>query len=76
MNVSLDILWWDYECQSSGLLFQKIDGQALLTLTKDQIIDLTGMKVGPSLKIYDLIQQLKIKINPAQERLKASFKKL
>lgn len=57
-------------------VFQKIDGKALLTLTKDQIIDLTGMKVGPSLKIYDLIQQLKIKINPAQERMKASLKKL
>ncbi|XP_069695584.1 polycomb protein Sfmbt-like isoform X2 [Periplaneta americana] len=55
---------------------RKIDGKALLTLTKDQIIDLTGMKVGPSLKIYDLIQQLKIKINPAQERMKASLKKL
>jgi hypothetical protein len=57
-------------------VFQKIDGRTLLTLTKDQIIDLTGMKVGPSLKIYDLIQQLKIKLNPAQERMKASFKKL
>ncbi|XP_014249159.1 polycomb protein Sfmbt isoform X3 [Cimex lectularius] len=49
---------------------KKIDGKVLLTLTKDQIIDLTGKKVGPSLKIYDLIQQLKLKVNPAQERIR------
>ncbi|XP_015601350.1 polycomb protein Sfmbt isoform X1 [Cephus cinctus] len=55
---------------------RKIDGKTLLILTKDQIIDLTGFKVGPSLKIYDLIQQLKIKVNPAQERLKLGLKKL
>lgn len=57
-------------------MLQKIDGAKLLSLTKDQIVDLTGMKVGPSLKIYDLIQQLKIKVNPAQERMKAGLKKL
>ena len=33
-----------------------------MTLTKEQIVNLTGMKVGPSLKIYDLIQQLKINV--------------
>ncbi|XP_011311275.1 polycomb protein Sfmbt isoform X2 [Fopius arisanus] len=55
---------------------RKIDGKTLLTLTKDQIIDLTGFKVGPSLKIFDLIQQLKIKVNPAQERLKLGLKKI
>ena len=33
-----------------------------MTLTKEQIVNLTGMKVGPSLKIYDLIQQLKISV--------------
>ncbi|XP_043462591.1 polycomb protein Sfmbt-like isoform X1 [Leptopilina heterotoma] len=55
---------------------RKVDGKTLLNLTKDQIIDLTGFKVGPSLKIYDLIQQLKIKVNPAQERLKLGLKKL
>ncbi|PSN32045.1 hypothetical protein C0J52_16697 [Blattella germanica] len=38
--------------------------------------DSFSRRVGPSLKIYDLIQQLKIKINPAQERMKASLKKL
>lgn len=54
----------------------RVDGAAMLQLTKDQVIDLTGGKVGPSLKIHDLIQQLKVKVNPAQERMKASLKKL
>ena len=48
---------------------QNVDGGRLLSLTKDQIIDLTGFKVGPSLKIFDLIQQLKSKINIARKRL-------
>lgn len=55
---------------------RKVDGKVFLTLTKDQIIDLTGFKVGPSLKIFDLIQQLKIKVNPAHERLKLGLKKI
>lgn len=46
--------------------FQKIDGKGLLNLNKDDIIMFTGGKVGPSLKIYDLIQQLKIKVNPSR----------
>lgn len=41
-----------------------VDGKRLLELTKDDIITLLGMKVGPALKIYDLIQQLKCRINP------------
>lgn len=54
----------------------KIDGRKLLELTKDEIIEMLGMKVGPALKIYDLIQQLKCKMDPAQSRkLKASLNK-
>jgi hypothetical protein len=62
-------------CDSFNL--QKIDGRRLLQLTKDDIIELLGMKVGPALKIYDLIQQLKNKANPNQTRsgLKGSFNK-
>ncbi|XP_064609633.1 polycomb protein Sfmbt-like [Liolophura sinensis] len=33
---------------------KNIDGPKFLTLTKEQIVNLTGMEVGPSLKIYDL----------------------
>lgn len=57
--------------------FQKIDGKALLQLNKEDILEFTGSKVGPSLKIYDLVQQLKIKMNPSQLRhMKANIKKI
>ncbi|KAE8752631.1 hypothetical protein FOCC_FOCC000753 [Frankliniella occidentalis] len=55
---------------------KSINGKALLNLTKEEVMALSGMKVGPSLKISDLIQQLRIKVNPAQERAKAGYKKL
>ena len=48
----------------------------LMNLSKEDILEFTGGKVGPSLKIFDLIQQLKIKVNPAQIRhMKANIKK-
>ncbi|XP_052866872.1 polycomb protein Sfmbt [Anopheles cruzii] len=46
----------------------RIDGRRLLELSKDDIITLLSLKVGPALKIYDLIQQLKCKIDPAKSR--------
>nr|SMS16221.1 Polycomb group protein: Scm-related gene containing four MBT domains [Drosophila subobscura]SMS16228.1 Polycomb group protein: Scm-related gene containing four MBT domains [Drosophila subobscura] len=46
----------------------KIDGKRLLQLTKDDIMPLLGMKVGPALKISDLITQLKCKVNPGRAR--------
>lgn len=54
----------------------KIDGKRFLILTKEEVIELLGMKVGPALKIYDLIQQLKCKIDPVQSRkLKSQLNK-
>lgn len=56
--------------------FQKVDGKTLLELGKEDFLEYTGGKVGPSLKIYDLVQQLKVKINPTQSRhLKTNLKK-
>lgn len=56
---------------------QKINGKMMLELNKEDILEYTGGKVGPSLKIYDLIQQLKIKVNPSQSRqMKANIKKI
>lgn len=58
---------------------QEVNGKMLLNLKKEDILEYTGGKVGPSLKIYDLIQQLKIKVNPAQLRhmnIKANIKKI
>ncbi|XP_075153132.1 scm-related gene containing four mbt domains isoform X2 [Haematobia irritans] len=54
----------------------KIDGKRLLQLSKDEIITLLGMKVGPALKIYDLIQQLKCKLNPGKSRMHKNNKYL
>uniref|UniRef100_A0A240PPP6 FCS-type domain-containing protein n=1 Tax=Anopheles epiroticus TaxID=199890 RepID=A0A240PPP6_9DIPT len=54
-----------------------IDGKRLLELSKDDIITLLNLKVGPALKIFDLIQQLKCKIDPTKSRhlTKATGKK-
>lgn len=48
---------------------KKVDGKRFLHLTKDEIITMLGMKVGPALKIHDLIQQLKCKANPGKARM-------
>ncbi|CAG0880440.1 unnamed protein product [Cyprideis torosa] len=47
---------------------RKIDGRQFLSLTRDGVLALTGMKVGPSLKITELIQQLKFRIDPSNAR--------
>jgi hypothetical protein len=39
-----------------------------MSLSKEQIVNLTGMKVGPSLKIHDLIQALKAKVMEQNQR--------
>lgn len=71
---------WDTEDVSEFLMindcapycsnFCHITGKTMLDLTKDEIIELLQMKVGPSLKIYDLIQQLKCKLKPVHGRNK------
>ncbi|XP_049868291.1 polycomb protein Sfmbt isoform X2 [Pectinophora gossypiella] len=62
------------DCQPYCINFANITGPMMLQLSKDEIIELLEMKVGPSLKIFDLIQQLKCKIKQPQCRLLASFK--
>ncbi|XP_026331037.1 polycomb protein Sfmbt-like isoform X2 [Hyposmocoma kahamanoa] len=62
-------------CQPYCVNFANITGPMMLQLTKDEIIELLEMKVGPSLKIFDLIQQLKCKIKQPQCRLLGSFNK-
>ncbi|KAK4018260.1 hypothetical protein OUZ56_000323 [Daphnia magna] len=39
-----------------------VDGPGLLSLSKDQVLKLTNMKLGPSVKIFDLVSQLKSKV--------------
>lgn len=62
------------DCQPYCVNFSNITGPMMLQLSKDEIIELLEMKVGPSLKIFDLIQQLKFKIKQPQCRLLSSFK--
>lgn len=56
------------DCSSHVETFHRnnIDGKMFVNLTKEQIVSLTGMKVGSSLKIFELIQVLKSKM--AQQR--------
>lgn len=63
------------DCKPYCVNFGNITGPMMLQLTKDEIIELLEMKVGPSLKIFDLIQQLKCKIKQPQSRLLGSFSK-
>ncbi|XP_039751532.1 polycomb protein Sfmbt-like isoform X1 [Pararge aegeria] len=62
------------DCQPYCINFSHITGSMMLQLSKDEIIELLEMKVGPSLKIFDLIQQLKCKIKQPQCRLLGTFK--
>lgn len=62
------------DCQTYCVNFCNITGPMLLQLSKDEIIELLEMKVGPSLKIFDLIQQLKCKIKQPQCRMLVNFK--
>lgn len=51
----------DHDCAAHCESFKKhlVDGKSLVKMSKDDIITVLGMKVGPALKIFDLIQQLK-----------------
>lgn len=42
----------------------KVDGAKFLRMSKDDIITVLGMKVGPALKIFDLIAQLRDRMDP------------
>lgn len=54
----------DCTVHCSSFIKAMVDGRRMLELTKDDIITLLGMKVGPALKIFDLIQQLRLRVNP------------
>ncbi|XP_018572663.1 polycomb protein Sfmbt isoform X2 [Anoplophora glabripennis] len=53
---------------------QNVDGKRLVSLSKEDILEFTSGKVGPSLKIFDLIQQLKMKVTQLRH-MKANIKK-
>lgn len=53
-----------HDCASYWEAFVKsnIDGKKLLELNRDQITNLTGMKVGASIKISEMIEQLRSRV--------------
>ncbi|XP_018024596.1 polycomb protein Sfmbt isoform X2 [Hyalella azteca] len=67
----------DCSAYSSNFQQEGIDGPSLLALnqTPGRVMELTGMKVGPSLKIQDLIKQLVALVSPAQARYQATLLK-
>lgn len=64
----------DCPAHANAFIDKDITGDKMLKLTNNEIITMIGLKVGPALKIYDLIQQLRSKMRPHQSRqIKAKF---
>ena len=55
--------------------FQKVDGSRFLSLTKPDIMKLVNNKMGPCLKVENLLNLLKARMNPAQARFLANIRK-
>lgn len=56
----------DHDCAAHCECFRRhqVNGKRFLKMSKDDIITVLGMKVGPALKIFDLITQLKDRMDP------------
>lgn len=67
-DVSMFLTTNDCSVYAEQFVQNGIDGKRLLELSKDEIITLLNLKVGPALKIFDLIQQLKSKLDPSKSR--------
>ncbi|XP_040571740.1 MBT domain-containing protein 1 isoform X2 [Lepeophtheirus salmonis] len=52
-----------------------VDGSQFLGLTKDEIMTLVNFKIGPCLKVENLLQLLRTRLNPAQARFVATMRK-
>ena len=42
-------------------LFQEIDGLALILLEREDILENLGLRLGPALKVFELVKKLKEK---------------
>ncbi|XP_047496854.1 MBT domain-containing protein 1-like [Penaeus chinensis] len=74
-DVALFLKKNDCGAYCDNFISQNIHGTKLLSLTQNEVLGLTGMKVGPSVKIHDLVQQLLALVNPAQARYQATLMK-
>merc|ERR1712223_415244 len=63
------------ECATLADAFQEqnVDGEQFLSMEKSDIMKLVNNKIGPSLKVENLLRLLKSRINPAQARFVASM---
>jgi hypothetical protein len=52
-----------------------VDGSRFLSLTKADIMKLVNNKIGPCLKVENLLNLLRARMNPAQARFLASVRK-
>ena len=57
------------------LISQGVDGSRFLSLAKDDIMKLVNSKIGPCLKVENLLTLLKARMNPAQARFLANHRK-
>jgi hypothetical protein len=57
------------------MLFQNIDGAKFLSMSKADIMKLVNNKIGPCLKVENLLTLLKARMNPAQARYLATIRK-
>jgi hypothetical protein len=55
--------------------FQNIDGGRFLSMAKGDIMKLVNNKIGPCLKVENLLTLLKARMNPAQARYLATIRK-
>lgn len=63
------------ECASLSDAFQEqgVDGEQFLSMEKSDIMKLVNNKIGPGLKVENLLRLLKSRMNPAQARFVASM---
>jgi hypothetical protein len=54
---------------------QDIDGAKFLSMAKADIMKLVNNKIGPCLKVENLLTLLKARMNPAQARFLATIRK-
>ena len=55
--------------------FQGVDGAKFLSMAKPDIMKLVNNKIGPCLKVENLLTLLKARMNPAQARFLATIRK-
>ncbi|TRY73854.1 hypothetical protein TCAL_01907 [Tigriopus californicus] len=54
---------------------QGVDGSRFLSLAKEEVMKLANNKIGPCLKVENLLTLLKARMNPAQARFLATIRK-